>query len=62
MDQGRLRLEEVRDIMVTTIAATLVLVGASLVFCAFLPERWVGSRKTAWDSETSMNLKRRLFT
>ncbi|MDQ3923606.1 MAG: hypothetical protein M3309_06740 [Actinomycetota bacterium] len=51
-----------RDIMVTTIAATLVLVGASLVFCTFLPERWVGSRKTAWDGETSMNLKRRLFT
>ena len=54
--------EEVRDIMVTVIAATLVLVGASLVFRAFLPERWIGSRKTAWDGEASMNLKRRLFT
>ena len=54
--------EEVRDIMVTVIAATLVLVGASLVFRAFLPERWIGSRKTAWDGKTSMNLKRRLFT
>ena len=54
--------EEVRDILVTVIAATLVLVGASLVFRAFLPERWIGSRKTAWDGETSMNLKRRLFT
>lgn len=54
--------EEVRDIMVTIIAATLVLVGASLVFRAFLPEHWIGSRKTAWDGETSMNLKRRLFT
>jgi len=37
--------EEVRDIMVTIIAATLVLVGASLVFRAFLPERWIGSRR-----------------
>jgi uncharacterized protein len=48
--------------MMAIIAATIVLVGTSLVFRAFLPERWVGGRKTAWDGETSMNLKRRLFT
>lgn len=55
--------ETVRSIMITIIAATLVLVGASLIFKAFLPERWVRrSRQTAWDGKTSMSLKRRLFT
>lgn len=54
--------EAVRNIMITIIAATLVLVGASLIFKAFLPERWVRSRKTTWDGKTSMSLKRRLFT
>ncbi len=54
--------ETVRSIMITIIAATLVLVGASLIFKAFLPERWVRSRQTAWDGKTSMSPKRRLFT
>ena len=54
--------DAVRSIMVTIIAATLVLVGASLVFRAFLPQRWIGRRKTTWDGKTSMSLKRRLFT
>src|ERR687883_52213 len=53
---------EVQSIMVTIIAATLVLVGASLILKAFLPERWIKGRKTAWDGKTSMSLKRRLFT
>ncbi len=52
----------VRNIMVTIIAVTLVLVGSSLIFKAFLPQRWIGSRKTTWDGKTSMSLKRRLFT
>jgi uncharacterized membrane protein YfcA len=54
--------DAVRDIMVAIIAATLVLVGASLIFRAFLPQRWIGRRKTTWDGKTSMSLKRRLFT
>src|SRR5215211_7581164 len=54
--------ETVQSIMVTIIAATLVLVGASLIFKAFLPERWVKGRKTLWDGKSSMSLKRRLFT
>ncbi len=54
--------ETVKGIMVTIIAATLILVGASLIFKSFLPESWVKSRKIAWDSETSMSLKRRAFT
>ncbi len=54
--------DTVRGIMVTIIAATLILVGASLIFKSFLPESWVKSRQIAWDGETSMSLKRRVFT
>lgn len=54
--------ETVQSIMVTIIAATLVLVGASLIFKAFLPERWVKNQKSTWDGKSSMSLKRRLFT
>jgi uncharacterized membrane protein YfcA len=54
--------DTVQNIMVTIIAATLVLVGASLIFKAFLPERWVKGQKTTWDGKTRMSLKRRLFT
>ena len=53
--------ETVRNVMVSIIAATLVLVGASLIFKAFLPERWIKG-KTVWDGKTKMSLKRRLFT
>ena len=54
--------ETVKGIMVTIIAATLILVGASLIFKSFLPESWVKSRRIAWDGESSMSLKRRVFT
>ncbi|MDQ3921269.1 MAG: sulfite exporter TauE/SafE family protein [Actinomycetota bacterium] len=54
--------ETVRNVMVTIIAATLVLVGASLIFKAFLPERWIKGRKTVWDGNSRMSLKRRLAT
>lgn len=54
--------DSVKSIMITIIAATLILVGASLIFKSFLPERWVKSRKIVWDGETSMSLKRRAFT
>ena len=54
--------DSVKSIMITIIAATLILVGASLIFKSFLPERRVRSRKIAWDGETSMSLKRRAFT
>jgi uncharacterized protein len=54
--------ETVRNVMVSIIAATLVLVGASLIFKAFLPERWTKGRKTVWDGKTKMSLKRRLLT
>ncbi len=54
--------DTVRGIMVTIIAATLILVGASLIFKSFLPESWVKGRKTAWNGETSMSLRRCVFT
>ncbi len=54
--------ETVRNVMVTIIAATLVLVGASLIFKAFLPQSWIRGRKTVWDADSKMSLKRRLFT
>ena len=60
--KGTYDAETVRGIMVTIIAATLVLVGASLIFRAILPEKWVKGRQTVWDGKTSMSLKRRLFT
>ncbi len=60
--KGNFDAETVRNVMVTIIAATLVLVGASLIFKAFLPERWIKGRTTVWDGKTSMSLKRRLFT
>ena len=54
--------DSVKSIMITIIATTLILVGASLIFKSFLPERWAKSRKIAWDGGTSMSLKRRAFT
>ena len=52
----------VRSVMVTIIASTLVLVGASLVLSSLLPRSPNGSRETAWDGKTSMSFRRRLFT
>lgn len=54
--------DTVKNIMVTIIAATLVLVGASLIFKAFMPEKWVKGRQTVWDGKTRMSRKRRFFT
>ena len=53
----------VRSIMVTIIAATLVLVGASLIFRIFLPVRGESSGKPAgWDGVSSMSFKRKIYT
>ncbi len=60
--KGAFDADTVKNIMVTIIAATLVLVGASLIFKAFMPEKWIKSRETVWDGKTKMSLKRRLFT
>jgi len=61
--KGSLDADRVDAIMTSVIASTLVLVGASLVFRTFLPEKWIKRREiVGWDGETSMSRKRRLFT
>lgn len=52
----------VRSLMITIIATTLVLVGASLIFGSFLPENPNRRSKSTWDGESSMSLRRRIFT
>ena len=60
--KGAFDAQAVHDIMTTIIAATLVLVGVSLIVKAFLPDKWISVHKTGWDGETKMSLRRRLFT
>ena len=55
--------EAVRSIMITIIASTLVLVGASLIFRTFfMRDRSAESHRPVWDGKSPMSLKRRLFT
>ncbi len=56
--------ETVRAIMVTIIAATLVLVGASLIFRTFLPERpdKKDNGTPVWDGVSKMSRRRRVYT
>lgn len=57
-DPGR-----VREIMVTVIAATLVLVGSSLVFRVFMPENWrLRKDGKVWDGKGPMSRRRRAYT
>jgi uncharacterized protein len=54
--------ERVDAIMITVIAASLVLVGASLIFRTFMPERWIERKTHRWNGKGSMSPKRRIFT
>ena len=54
--------ERVNTIMITVIAITLVVVGGSLIFRTFMPERWVERDQYRWNGKSRMSLKRRLFT
>ncbi len=55
--------DAVRSIMVTIIAATLVLVGASLIYRTFfMRDRFASPSKPIWDGKSPMSFKRRLFT
>ncbi len=54
--------ERVDAIMTAVIAATLVLVGASLIFRTFMPERWAKPRPHRWDGKGSMSRRRKTFT
>src|SRR5215216_7754236 len=59
--KGSFDAETVRSIMVTIIALTLVLVGASLIFRNFLPER-DEPKPGAWDGKSRMSRRRRFYT
>jgi uncharacterized protein len=61
--EGTYDAETVRNIMVTIIAATLVLVGASLIFRNFLPEnsKHRGDR-LIWDGVSKMTRRRKRYT
>src|ERR671921_2136135 len=53
----------VESIMITIIAATLVLVGVSLIYRDYLmPERNAGPRSGAWDGKGRMSKRRRAYT
>ena len=54
--------ERVNAIMITVIATTLVVVGASLIFRTFMPERWTERKQHRWDGKGRMSFQRRLFT
>ena len=55
--------DAVRSIMITIIAATLILVGASLIYRTFfMRDRAQSPNKPTWDGKSPMSLKRRLFT
>jgi uncharacterized protein len=54
--------ERVDAIMITAIAVTLVLVGASLIFRTFMPERWTKSKTHGWNGKGAMSRKRRIYT
>jgi uncharacterized protein len=61
--EGSFDAETVKSIMITIIALTLVLVGASLIFRNFLPERMDAPNKPGvWDGKSRMSRRRRIYT
>jgi uncharacterized membrane protein YfcA len=61
--KGSFEPEMVQSIMITIIALTLVLVGASLIFRNFLPENpQRRSGKKIWDGKSRMSRRRRFYT
>jgi hypothetical protein len=60
--EGSFDPETVKSIMITIIALTLVLVGASLIFRNFLPERDDDPRPGVWDGKSRMSRRRRMYT
>ena len=59
--EGSFDAETVKSIMITIIAVTLVIVGASLIFRSFMPER-EGPKPGVWDGKTRMSRRRRAYT
>jgi uncharacterized membrane protein YfcA len=60
--EGSFDAETVKSIMITIIALTLVLVGASLIFRNFLPESEDDPRPGVWDGKSRMSRRRRTYT
>jgi uncharacterized protein len=60
--EGSYDAETVRSIMITIIAVTLVVVGGSLIFRNFLPERGEGPEPGVWDGKSRMSRRRRAYT
>jgi uncharacterized membrane protein YfcA len=60
--EGSFDAETVKSIMITIIALTLVLVGASLIFRTFLPERENDPKPGVWDGKSRMSRRRRTYT
>ncbi len=60
--QGSFDAETVKSIMITIIALTLVLVGASLILRNFMPERENDPRPGVWDGKSRMSRRRRTYT
>ena len=60
--QGSFDAETVKNIMITIIALTLVLVGVSLIVRNFLPERFDDPKPGVWDGKSRMSRRRRAYT
>jgi uncharacterized protein len=60
--EGSYDAETVKSIMITIIAVTLVVVGGSLIFRNFLPERGEGPAPGLWDGKSRMSRRRRAYT
>src|SRR3712207_5471904 len=60
--EGSFDAETVRSIMITIIAITLVIVGGSLIFRNFMPERREGPKPGVWDGKGRMSRRRRFYT
>lgn len=60
--KGAFDAERVQSIMITIIAFTLVLVGGSLIFRNFMPERWTTPKPGMWDGKVPMSNRRRFYT
>ena len=54
--------ETVQSIMITIIACTLVLVGASLIIRNFLPDSITTPKPGVWDGKSRMSNRRRFYT
>jgi uncharacterized protein len=61
--EGSFDAETVRSIMITIIAITLVIVGASLIYREFfLPDRSENPKPGTWDGKSRMSNRRRAYT